>query len=867
MAILKRAPVTLPGVPRRYADRLNAARRMVPIRAVLALLAGALWTATLSSASAQEGESLPAGERGDRPSAAADFWMKLHADEKGVIPEGAMPRAIEQVQVLRNQVAQRANVSPVLMAAFANRGNDAVRIGGIPVGPLPAEPPASMPLPMAAGPVKLTDETEARLAARLRPQTAPLATSVNPHDWIWLGPGNIGGRTRAIVVHPANPQIMWIAGVAGGVWRTTDGGVTWAPLYDFMASLVVSCLAIHPADPNTLYAGTGEGFYNGDALRGAGIFKSDDGGLTWRHLPSTGDGKFHWVNRIAIAAEGQAVLAATRAGLFRSEDGGATFQQVSVPVDPDQSAPFADELLDVRWHPTDSARAVAGGRGGAAFFSTDGGKTFRRSDGLPRSTGFGGRVELGYAIANPQVVYASLDRGQGEVYRSTDGGVSFQLRSAAGHLAGQGWYANAVWAGDPIDPNLLVAGGLDLHRSLDGGRTFSRISRWQDAPTSAHADQQVIVSHAGYDGATNRTVFFGNDGGIYRADDVLTVAATSGWQELNNGLGITQFYGAAGNLATGEITGGTQDNGTLLYRPSLGTEGHSEIFGGDGGYSAADPAERVFYGEYVYLQIHRGANGSPSNYIFFGIGDAGQRQSALFIAPFVLDPNDPDRMLAGGARLWRSTNVKAFSPGWTPIKPQLGSTLISAIAVAPGDSAQVWVGHALDGSADSGAVFRTDDGLQSAPTWRRVDSGLPKRHCTRITIDPRDSRRAFATFGGYAPENLWTTTDGGATWSPLGAGQLPAVPAYDLAIHPADPAVLILANEVGVFVSDDAGATWSPTNRGPTNCAVFELFQMNEELVAATHGRGLFKIRLTADGASANQAPWDAPGAVEAVAP
>jgi photosystem II stability/assembly factor-like uncharacterized protein len=813
----------------------------------------------------EEEEPLPPGERGDRPAAAAEFWAKLHTDVERQVPEAAVTRAIEQVEALRNQVAQRAEIAPAMMAAFANRGNATVRIGGIPVGPLPAEPPANLPLPMAGAAVDLSEELQEQLSERLRPQTVPLTATVNPNDWIWLGPGNIGGRTRAIAVHPSNPQIMWLAGVAGGVWRTTDAGVTWAPLYDFMASLVVSCIALDPSDPNTLYVGTGEGFYNLDGMRGFGIFKSDDGGLTWEQLAATGNDDFRWVNRLAIAPDGETILAATRGGLFRSTDDGQTFQSIAVPMDDNQEDRFQKEVLDVRFHPTDSAKVVASGRGGNVFYSNDGGQTFAAGSGIPHNTGFGGRVELCYALADPSVVYASADHSQGELYRSTDGGQTYQRRSVPGHLSGQGWYANAVWAGDPIDPNLVVVGGLDLHRSANGGTTFTRISRWQASPTSAHADHQVIASHAGYDGNNNRTVFFGNDGGIYRADDVLTVSQNSGWQELNNGLGITQFYGAAGNLATGEITGGTQDNGTLLYQPSLGVEQHFEIFGGDGGYSAADPEDRIFYGEYVYLQIHRGQNGSPSSYIFSGIGDAGNSAGALFIAPFILDPNDANRMLAGGARLWRSNNVKAFSPSWSAIKPQFGTTLISAIAVAPGNSSQIWVGYEQDWSANSGAVFKTNNGQAAQPTWIRVDQGLAKRHCTRITIDPGNSQRAFATFGGYAADNLWTTTDGGQSWSALGDGSLPAVPNYDLAIHPDNADILILANEVGVFVSDDAGTTWSPTNRGPTNCAVFELFLMDHELVAATHGRGLFRIQL-GGGETESRPPLALSADVEAVA-
>src|SRR5262249_20613065 len=154
-----------------------------------------------------------------------------------------------------------------------------------------------------------------------------------------------------------------------------------------------------------------------------------------------------------------------------------------------------------------------------------------------------------------------------------------------------------------------------------------------------------------YNGTTNRMVFFGNDGGLYQAGDVNMVQGTAGWTNLNHGLGITQFYGAAGNLTTGRVVGGAQDNRTLLFTPAQGPQQWGTIYGGDGGESAADPYQQYYYGEYIYLQLHRSTNGGASQDIFHGITDAGQ--NALFIAPFVLDPNNSSRMLAGGGQVWR----------------------------------------------------------------------------------------------------------------------------------------------------------------------------------------------------------------------
>ena len=451
-------------------------------------------------------------------------------------------------------------------------------------------------------------------------------------------------------------------------------------------------------------------------------------------------------------------------------------------------------------------------------------------------------------------MYASVDNASGELYRSSDGGRTYALRNnGAEYLSGQGWYNNAVWAGDPTNPDLVVVGGLDLYRSTNGGTTLAQISEWWRAPLSAHADNHAIIAHPLYDGITNRTVFFGNDGGIYRNDDVLSATVTGGWLALNNNYGVTQFYGAAGNVSSGRIVGGTQDNGTLLYRPppgpNTGPNGYTAMFGGDGGWSAADPTNPNFmYGEYVYLQIHRSVNGGASaNYIWNGIADASVRGRALFIAPFILDPADPNRMLAGGRSLWRSQNVRAATPSWQEIKtPAPGSPLISAVEArrsvgATGASNVLWVGYT------DGRVERATNGTAGQPAWTRVDENgparLPDRYVTRVRIDPSDVNRVFATFAGYQTGNIWRSTDGGTTWTDIGS-QLPAVSIYDVAINPADPRLVYAATEVGLFASEDGGGSWWPTNQGPANVAVQELFWMGQVLVAVTHGRGMFWIDL-----------------------
>jgi photosystem II stability/assembly factor-like uncharacterized protein len=710
---------------------------------------------------------------------------------------------------------------------------------------------------------------------------AEAAAGLSTAGWEWLGPANIGGRTRGIVIHPSEPSRMWAASVGGGVWHTQDGGATWTTVDDFLDNLACACIAMDPSDPLKIYVGTGEGFPNADALRGSGIFATSDG-VRWAVLPATKN--FRFVNRIAVAKSG-VMLIATPAGIFRSADAERA----------DWVKVLSAWVADVRFDPRNNGRAVAGSGGrtgdaGQAWFTTNDGLTWTPAE---HAVAWRGRVELAYAAKGPDIVYASVQMADGEIWRSEDGGATYRPRrtrtldgSAAPYLGTQGSYDNAIWAGDPTNENLVIVGGINLWRSTDGGDVLAEISTWQAHPPSPHADQHAIVAHPAYDGVSNRTVFFGNDGGMCVARDLATVGGEDrppyqrGWEGLSSSLGVTQFYGGAGNVASGKIIGGAQDNGTLCFDPDRGPGNWTKIFGGDGGWCASDPTDPdVFYGEYVFLNIHRNTDGGASQdkrgerYISgqflnldelewdwkpspFRIPDAippppGKLPNALFIAPFVLDPNEPSRILAGGLSLWRTNDAKtpnttSTGPSWQPIKAPIGEAAtkswISALAVAIGDSDTIWVGHA------SGAVFRASDGTAGSPTWQPITSAsFPPRYCTSITVDPQDKDVVYVAFGGFERGNLWVTPDGGETWSNLSdlSDTLPTAPVRAVAVHPRRTNFVYAGTEVGLYASENSGATWSPTNEGPTNCSVDDLFWMGETLVSVTHGRGMYRINLS----------------------
>ena len=650
-------------------------------------------------------------------------------------------------------------------------------------------------------------------------------SGINNNSWNWLGPGNVGGRVRSIVIHPTQTDTMWIGSVSGGIWRTDDGGDSWSPVDDFMANLAIATMIMDPSNSNIMYAGTGEGFYNFDALRGEGIFKSTDGGVTWNQLASTNNSNFYWVNRLAITSDGAVLLAGTRNhGIFRSTDGGTSWTQT-----------LNDNIADIDFDPSDNNKAIAGGLwNGDTWYSTDGGQTWHTATFNTPGIAGAGRVEVAYAPSNSNIVYASVNVNKGELWKSTDGGQTYSRVNTGNELlSSQGWYDNIIWI-DPTDPNYLIVGGVTLWRSSDGGTTVTQIQG------NIHVDHHAIVSHPNFDGDNNKTVVFGNDGGVYKTDDVY--AAAIDFQDLNNNLGITQFYGGAGNKESGVVYGGAQDNGTLRYAGD--PQEWMQSFGGDGGWCAADPTDpNYLYGEYVYLRIHRSTDGGiNASYIFNGITDAGN--CARFIAPFILDPNNANTMLAGGCSLWRSTNVKATTPSWTSIKGQVATNdppEITAVAAAEGNSDIIWVGY------DDGRIEKTTNGTAASPTWTRMDENtpnLPNRQVLRITIDPDDPDTVYAAFGGFSPDNLWRTTDGGMNWTDItgsGVTGLPDAPVRDLDINPDDSDILYTATEVGLFTSTDGGATWNVPHDGPANVSVDETFWMGDSLMAVTHGRGIYQ--------------------------
>lgn len=699
---------------------------------------------------------------------------------------------------------------------------------------------------------------QAALEARERTVAAsalqPAAGGIARGAWVERGPGNVAGRSRTLVIDPRNPQRMFAGSVSGGLWLSTNAGTTWSLVDGWWANLSVGALTMDPNNPDTLYVGTGEGFYSlahlvrsiSHFVRGAGVLKSTDGGQTWTLLPATAN--WQAVTRIAVSPTNSNLLLASRrpGGIARSTDGGQTWTDVAT----------GDTSFFVAFDPNDGSKAVAhmapvSVQAHQVLTSIDAGLTWQPAlSGLNSVSGENSRIELAYARSSPGVVFASVG-GSGSVWRSADGGRNWIQRATG---TGTGYYYNCIWV-DPTNENLVVVGALHVRRSSNGGSSFSQISNGYIMTVEPHPDVHGLFADPGYDGGSNRKVYVCTDGGLHVANDILAAASGgSGWLDLDTSMVSTQFYAAAGHTTNDTVIGGAQDNGTQRVRGTSQTS--NLVFGGDGMQVQIDPTNANYvYGEYQWLGVFRSTNGgSSASTIFSGISESGSANTANFVAPLRLDPNDSLRLYGAGLSLWRTNNARASSVAWSNVKASVGS-LISAVAITPGAADVVYVAH------NDGRVYRTNNGTAAAPAWTAMDDNgasnpLPNRVVTRLIVDPTNPTTVYATFGGFAVDNLWRSTNSGVTWQAVtGAAPLalPPAPVYGLAVHPDDGDVLYAATEVGVFASDDRGAHWSARNDGPANVVCEEITFMHgaRRLVLASLGRGLWTADVQRPGARA----------------
>jgi len=645
-----------------------------------------------------------------------------------------------------------------------------------------------------------------------------------------MGPGNFGGRVRAIVIKPSDEDQILIGGVDGGVWKTTEGGESWYPVDDFLTNMAISSMVIDPDNDDTVFLGTGEGFGNVDAARGLGVFQSNDFGDTWTQLASTNNSNFFYVNRLAMIPGTDIIIAACRSGIYRSTDHGANWTEVS------GISPNSRGFVDVKVDPSDPTRLFASHFGANStnrfiMRSTDSGASWTQlgaSEGLPTTNL--GRIEIG--IGSDGVVYLAISNSSNAtngMYRSPAGGNTFvKTASSTSFIERQGWY-DLIMAVDPSDSDTVYSGAVDIYSSNNAGATITRATFWNPAPGQIPEYVHADIHNLTFFPSDPQSFLIGCDGGVFKSTD-----GGETYDDLNNDLRLAQYYGLSVSPNADRANGGTQDNGSHLF---FGDKNAWLMwFGGDGGFAAWDQQDPNFiYGSTPGGVMHASNNGGNSAVQIPLPGGSG----AQFIQPFAIDPNDGNRMIVGGTSVYFEDNLRALDGTWANVSGVLGT--INATTISPHDGATAFVGRT------NGAIFKTT-GLGSGGAWNNISTGtgLPNSSVTWIEIDPTDNtgNTVYATFASYSSNRLWKSTDGGNSWASI-SGNLPDIPLFCVRVDPTDSNRLFVGSELGLWSTDGANLAspnWEHYSYGLAWSRTMQLHWASDgSLWIATHGRSIYR--------------------------
>jgi photosystem II stability/assembly factor-like uncharacterized protein len=666
-------------------------------------------------------------------------------------------------------------------------------------------------------------------------------------QWECVGPSNIGGRITSLACHPDHPERIWAGAAGGGVWQSKDAGQSWHSCWNDQDILNIGSLAVDPRDPNTIYCGTGESNLSSDSYPGVGLYATRDGGRTWQLLASS--------NRTGIP-RGIGVIAIDPFDSKHLIIGGVGFAEVSrekhslggMYVSYDTGVTWTRETFistqnywchSVVFHPTKKGTIFAcfteqGSRSGI-WRSIDGGRNWEHlKKGLPEPALFG-RTSLAISPSKPEVIYSfAADESSDSsdlllgVFRSRNGGDSWKKVSGR-HFEGEGQlsYNNTIVV-HPNDSNYVICGGVDLHLTKNGGKTWRRTTQWDQVRGDAkyaHADHHAVLMPPA---APNR-VYDANDGGLDVSDD-----GGAHWTNRSNGLSITMFYDLDVAPSNGLFYGGgAQDNGTVVT--TTGSAGNFfQIYEGDGGWIVFDESDEnhVFCSVYnLDIRRYRGKrhkNVSPPA--------KADEQNSIWMCYITLDPSDSNIVFTGSHRVWRSLNN---GDNWHVASPTLDGSSISAIEVAPANSKRIYIG------TENGGFFRSLDGGE---TWSPNLSSaiLPGHTITRLESHPNNADVLIATLANFSHSHVFGSQDGGLTWDDLDRGQLPDVPHHVVLIRPDELDKVYVGNDAGVFVLDTKTDTWRNLTKNLPNAMVVDLVYHEKDgtLSAATYGRSIWRIKL-----------------------
>ena len=674
--------------------------------------------------------------------------------------------------------------------------------------------------------------------------------------WVERGPSNVGGRSRCVVFDPNDPtkKKVWAGGVGGGLWYNLDitsANSPWHHILEVWDNMAISCIAFDPNNPQIFYVGTGEGWGNGDGQRGLGIWKTWDGGTSWTLLTSTSD--FYWVNDIVVRNEnGQSVVYAAlgsyflntmgaKEGIYRSLNGGLSWQYTFRSNNHHEVTDLSLDQNNKLW---------------AATYS---GKILKSNYGIQdwnvlydsNLSSYRDRSVVVSAPTDANYVYALFTQTNSikQMKVSKDGGSTWTDMSlpndadnnipANDFTRYQASY-NLTLAVDPYNKNRVIVGGINLFLSNDAGATWTQISKWSQSPNQhtlscsmVHADQHFIAFRPGY----SSKVVFANDGGIYYTDSLNWASTHDVIKARNTQFNITQAYTCAMHPQQEKnvFLMGTQDNGTHMFTAG-GINTGNEITGGDGAYCFIDTTEPnivITSNQWVNynISIDSGASFQPLYNVFFPyIGRFINPTAYDHVNNMLIASNYQNHLLrihnVGGAHTATYDTIPGLTTTPTFLKVSPYTTQTTTLFVGTED----------------GKVYKVMDAGGEIIS-QQLPAGLPNGYISCIEIG-QSEQELIVTLSNYGVNSVWYTSNGGQTWISK-EGALPDMPVRWALFNPSNPNEVLLPTELGVWATNnfkDLLPVWVPSNNGLANTRVdmLQYRSSDKEVLAATHGRGLF---------------------------
>jgi photosystem II stability/assembly factor-like uncharacterized protein len=701
-----------------------------------------------------------------------------------------------------------------------------------------------------------------------------------------IGPA-AGGRVARVCGVPGDPLTYYAATAAGGVWKSADGGTTWKPVFDDQPIASMGAVAVAPSDPNVVYAGSGEANIRGNVEPGNGIYKSTDAGKTWKHVWKQ-EGQ---VGRIAVhprnanvafaAVLGHAFGPNPERGVYRTTDGGKTWVQVlkkdadtgaiDVVLDPNNPSIVFASLWQTRRRPWEM---TSGGPGSGLYLSRDGGDTWTQlgprdpdakaekkegqkeppGKGLP--PGIWGRVGLAVAPSDGRRVYALIEAEKGGLYRSDDGGDSWDLATDHHALRQRPWYFSTITV-DPKNPDVVYCPQVRMLKSIDGGKTFSPVKK------AHHGDHHDLW----IDPRDPKRMIGANDGGV-------DVSVNGGETWFAPPLPIAQFYHVAADTRVPyHVMGAMQDIGTAsgpsnsLSVAGIDVADWESVGGGEAGFVVPDPADPdvVWAGEYGgYVSRYDRRTRQARNVSIYPFNPSGHGAEDLryrfqWTAPIMVSPHGSHVVYHASNVLFRTTDG---GKSWQPVSPDLtrndrskqkwsGGPItgdntgvevygtIFAVAESPKEQGVLWAG------SDDGRLHVTRDGGKSWEDVGKNVKGLPEwGTVVCVEASPFDAATAYVVVDNHRMDDmrphLFKTADFGKTWASLSAGLPQDVFLRAVREDPKRRGLLYLGTERGLAFSTNDGAAWQPLKMNLPTVAVTDLVVKNDDLVLSTNGRSLW---------------------------